>query len=121
MLFYKTLYKHGWLTNKTLLVLDEPESHLHPQWIVEYARLIVFLHKKVGVTFFISSHSPDMVGAIQEIAEKENNLDTLRFYFAKKQKDNYTYKFIDKDTEVNDIFVSFNNSLKKRDKYGGDD
>ena len=29
------LLKNGHIDNRTLLIIDEPESHLHPQWIVE--------------------------------------------------------------------------------------
>lgn len=43
------LIKNGSLSDKTLLIMDEPESHLHPQWTVKYARLIVLLDKEVGI------------------------------------------------------------------------
>ncbi|HDR1335375.1 TPA: AAA family ATPase, partial [Pasteurella multocida] len=39
------LLKLGIINNKTLLIFDEPESNLHPQWIVEYARIIVLINK----------------------------------------------------------------------------
>lgn len=116
----QTLYKNGWLTNKTLLILDEPEAHLHPQWVVEYARLIVLLHKKVGVTFFISSHHPDMISAIQDICDKEGQNDTLRFYLAKKQKD-YRYTFEDQGTSIGKIFDSFNIAISRINEYAGDE
>ncbi len=114
------LYINGWLSNKTLLILDEPETHLHPQWIVEYARLVVWLNKKVGVTFFIASHNPDMVSAIQDISDKQGINDNLKFYLAKKQED-YTYKFNDQGTDEENIFASFNIAINKINKYGGDD
>ena len=116
----QTLYKNGWLTHKTLLILDEPEAHLHPQWIVEYARLIVLLNKEVGVNFCISSHNPDMISAIQDICDKEELNDNLRFYLAEKQ-DNNMYNFEDKGIDEEDIFESFNIAIDKINKYGGDD
>lgn len=39
------LLNNGRLNKNTILIIDEPEAHLHPQWIVEYARLIVLLNK----------------------------------------------------------------------------
>ena len=42
------LLKNGYLDNKTLLIIDEPEAHLHPQWIVEFARIITLLNKELG-------------------------------------------------------------------------
>ncbi len=119
----QTLYKNGWLTSKTLLVLDEPETHLHPQWVVEYARLIVLLHKEVGVRFFISSHHPDMVGAIKDISNKEGVNDMCRFYFAKEseESDNFIYTFkSEKRGKVNNIFRSFNGAIGKINEYGVD-
>jgi len=112
------LLKNGSLTDKTLLIIDEPESHLHPQWIIEYARLIVLLNKHVGIKFFIASHNPDMVSAIRIIAEKEETLDKLNFYLAQKEKPySYIYKHLGK--EIDPIFESFNIALDRMDLYGG--
>ena len=47
----QVLLKNGILDKDALLIVDEPEAHLHPQWIVEYARLIVLLNKYVGIKF----------------------------------------------------------------------
>ena len=43
------LIKNGAINDKTLLIIDEPESNLHPQWIIEYARVIVMLNKHFGI------------------------------------------------------------------------
>lgn len=80
------LLKNGILTDKTLLIIDEPESNLHPQWIIEYARIIVMLNKELGVKFFLASHNPDMVSAIRYISEKEGVLENANFYLAEKKK-----------------------------------
>ena len=69
----------------TLLILDEPESNLHPEWIVEYARAVVLLHKNFGVRFLISTHSTDFVAAIQAISKNEDQESSVRFYLAEKQ------------------------------------
>ena len=113
------LYNNGFLDNKTLLILDEPEAHLHPEWIVQYARLIVMLHKELKVNFLIGSHSPDMVSAIKYISKKELEKDSnsVNFYIAQEQeKYNFNYKLLEKDIET--IFNSFNSSLDKINEYG---
>lgn len=109
------LYKNGYLRNDTLLIVDEPEAHLHPQWIVEYARLILLLHKEIGVKFFIASHSTDMVGALKEIAPVYGVAD-LNFYVA-EEADNlcYNYRYLADDVEP--IFASFNKSYEKLDYF----
>lgn len=112
------LLKNGSLTDKTLLIIDEPESHLHPQWIIEYAHLIVLLNKIVGIKFFIASHNPDMVSAIKHIAEKEKVSDNLNFYIAEKKQDKYTYDYKHLGKEIDPIFESFNIALDRIHQYG---
>lgn len=113
------LLKNGFLQKDTLLIIDEPEVHLHPQWIVEYARMIVMLHKEIGVKFFIASHSTDMVSAIRYIAAKEEVQDSLNFYLAEDSEDApYEYTYRDLKLDIDPIFKSFNKSFDKLDEYG---
>ena len=111
------LLRNGVLSKNTLLIIDEPEAHLHPQWIVEYARIIVLMHKLIGVKFFIASHNPDMVSAIRYIAEKEGILDSVSYYLANKTEGySYTYKSLGVD--IDPIFESFNIALDRINQYG---
>lgn len=112
------LLKNGSLTDKTLLILDEPESNLHPQWIIEYARIIVLLNKELGVKFFIATHNPDMVSAIRYISEKENVLSKVNFYLAEKSKESFKYNFKFLNKEIDPIFESFNIAIERINKYG---
>ena len=63
------LLENGYLDSETLLIIDEPEAHLHPQWIFRFAKALVMLHKQLGVKIMIASHNPDMVAAISAISE----------------------------------------------------
>lgn len=112
------LYKNGFLSNKTLLIIDEPEVHLHPQWVVEYARLIVLLNKHIGVKFLLASHHPDMISAIKYISEKESISNNLHFYLANQHEKSFTYDYQDLGVEIEDIFSSFNIALERIDLYG---
>lgn len=110
------LLKNLFLGGSTLMILDEPETHLHPQWIVEYANLIVLLHKRLNVKFFITSHSTDMVSAIRYISEKEKCMNSISFYLAEQVgTESYSYKYLKDDIEP--IFESFNKSYDKLDEY----
>ena len=112
------LLKNLFLDENTLLIIDEPEAHLHPQWIVEYARLIILLHKKVGVKFFFASHSTDFVSAIRYIAEKEKCLSALSFYVADEvEKKNHSFVFRSLGHDIEPIFESFNKSFERLDYY----
>ena len=116
--YMSQLLKNGWLDKETLLLIDEPEAHLHPQWIVEFARLLVKIHKVLGVKMVIASHNPDMVAAIQSIAVKEEVIEDTIFYLAHKEKDDLSYEFVDKGTDIGDIFTSFNIALSRIEQYG---
>lgn len=116
--YMSQLLRNGWLDKETLLMIDEPEAHLHPQWIVEFARLLVKIHKELGVKVLVASHNPDMVAAIQSIAQKEEVIDKTVFYLAQRGKDEPRYVFSDKGTDISDIFTSFNIALSRIEQYG---
>lgn len=118
--YLQRLLQNGYLTGNTLLLIDEPEAHLHPQWIVEYARLLVLINKKLGVKIMIASHNPDMVAAIRSIAEKEEMLGNTHFYLAEKNMDSSRYVYNDLGQEIGDIFRSFNIALDRIKLYGSD-
>ena len=115
------LLKNGHIDNRTLLIIDEPESHLHPQWIVEYARMIVLLHKHIGVKFFLASHNPDMVSAIRYIAEKEEVLDNVNYYLAEKEEgEMYQSNYTPLGSDISPIFKSFNIAIDRISQYSVD-
>lgn len=117
--YFQRLIENGHLTKDTLLLIDEPEVHLHPQWIVEFARLLVLLNKYIGTKIIIASHNPDMISAIRYISEKEDILGSVNFYLAEQSAKNrfmFCYKNIGKDIEP--IFASFNIALDRIQQYG---
>lgn len=71
------------VNKNTLLIIDEPEVHLHPEWQLEYAKLIVSL-VKVGLFVVLTSHSPYMIEALKFYSDKEiSNL--TKFYVSGKE------------------------------------
>lgn len=112
------LLENGYLDKNTLLIIDEPEAHLHPQWIVEYARILVLLSKELGVRILIASHNPDMVAAIQSIGEKEGLKERITFYQAIQTDTKYQYEYKNLGFEVAEIFKSFNIALSRIKDYG---
>lgn len=111
----------GHLNRNTLLLIDEPEIHLHPQWIVEYARILVLLHKELGIRVVLASHSPDMVAGLQAIADKYGIIENVHFYQAEELDNTLKYTFKDSHKEVSDIFSSFNAAINKLQDYGSND
>ncbi len=114
------LFANGSLNEDSLLIVDEPEVHLHPKWIVEYARVLVLIQKYLHTTILIASHNPDMISAIKYISEKEKVADSLTFYIAKEiDSEGFgKYKFKNLGTDIEEIFSSFNIALDRINQYG---
>ncbi len=116
------LLENGWITRNSILIIDEPEAHLHPQWIVEYARMLVLIHKHLGTKIVVASHNPDMVAAIEAVAATENLLDSTHFYIADRKKEESDiaprYDFRDCGSDIAPIFDSFNIALDRINLYG---
>ncbi|MDG6308830.1 AAA family ATPase [Glaesserella parasuis] len=113
----QALIKNNSINEQTILILDEPEVHLHPQWIVEYARILVIIQKYIGCHILISSYSPDMIQAILYISEKEGLSSKLNFYLAKEIDDSKIFSYKHLGRNIEDIFECFNISLSKIEKY----
>ena len=66
------LLNSGSLTDKTLLIWEEPEVNLHPEWQVKVVKVLKALLdiKKTGV--FITTHSPFVIKAIEALANSDD-------------------------------------------------
>lgn len=116
------LIKNGYLDDKTVLMIDEPEVHLHPQWIVVFARLLILIRKSLGVKIVLASHNPDFVAAIKAIAKKEEILAETNFYLAQSvDDDGFQYAFKPLGSDIEPIFNSFNIALERIQQYGDTD
>lgn len=113
------LIKNGWLTERTLLEIDEPETNLHPSWVVEFAHFLVMIHKYLGTKILITSHHPDMVSAIRYISEKEGLLEHTNFYLAEAVGDSNLYAYKDLKYDIDPVFESFNKSFDMLQQYAG--
>ncbi len=112
------LLENGYLNEHSILLIDEPEAHLHPQWIVEFARILVLLHKEVGTTILLASHNPDMVAALKSISDAEGMEDYISFYQANKGEDSQRYSYQYLGSNIESIFESFNIALDRIKDYG---
>lgn len=77
----KTLLETGALRENGVLILDEPEIHLHPKWQLLFAEIIVLLHKEFGMYTLINTHSPYFIEAI-EVYSKKYGISNCKYYLA---------------------------------------
>ncbi|MEH6917609.1 AAA family ATPase, partial [Priestia megaterium] len=46
------------MEDNSIVLIDEPETHLHPKWIQEFIKYLVELFQDYNSHFFIATHSP---------------------------------------------------------------
>lgn len=81
----KRLLENGSLKEKDVLILDEPEIHLHPEWQLAYAKLIVLLQKEFDLTMIITTHSPYFLDAIDVFSAEYEMADRVNYYLAENE------------------------------------
>lgn len=87
----KMLFERGILQENDVLVLDEPEIHLHPEWQVIYAEMIVIMQKLFDLTIVITTHSPYFLYALQIFSSRHDIMERTNYYFASEGEDRYAY------------------------------
>lgn len=117
----QSLLQKGLLTERTLLIIDEPEAHLHPQWTVEYARIITTLHRELGVKFLLATHSPRLVQSLSLFAsEEEETAKSLLFYMSEPTETTpvrYRFRKLTEEEGIEPIFSCFNTAYDVMNQY----
>jgi len=78
----KTLLLNGHLEENGTIVLDEPEKHLHPEWQLIFAELIVLIQKEFNMHILINTHSPYFLDAIETYSRKHGVAEKCKYYLA---------------------------------------
>lgn len=97
----KTLLENGTLKQKDVLILDEPEIHLHPDWQLRYAEIIILLQKEFELTIIITTHSSHFMEALQYFAELYGQKEKCTYYLSEKSEFGCKIKAVtDGQTEI---------------------
>lgn len=83
----KTLLLNGTIEYNGTIILDEPEIHLHPEWQLLLAELIVLIHQEFGVHILLNTHSPYFLNAIEVYAAKYGVADKCKYYMTRTEED----------------------------------
>lgn len=76
------------LNKDSILIMDEPETHLHPEWQMKLAKLIILLIKELNITIFINSHSPQFIEALEVLSGKYGLVEESIFYLSEESENN---------------------------------
>lgn len=95
LLILERLLALGEIDKHTLLILDEPETHLHPEWQVFLAKFVATLAAEENVKILINTHSPYLLNAIEVFSNKNKIESSLKFYLTENYENssnivNYT-------------------------------
>lgn len=91
------------LNDKCLLIIDEPENHLHPEWQVKYAQMLVELVKS-EISVIVTSHSPYMIQALKYFSEVSDIQDKTAYYFAELDENKKQSNITEVTNDLNVIF-----------------
>jgi AAA15 family ATPase/GTPase len=86
-LIIKRLLETGQIREKGILILDEPEIHLHPDWQLRFAEMLVLLQKEFNLTILLTTHSPYFLEAIEVYGKKHAISDRCNYYLAETKGD----------------------------------
>ncbi len=81
ILTIQKLLDNGYLNSNSLLLIDEPEVNLHPEWQVKFAEILVLLYKELGIRIILNTHSPYFMRAIETKMAEQEIADMGRYYF----------------------------------------
>jgi predicted ATP-dependent endonuclease of OLD family len=97
-LIIKRLLELGKLKDRHVLILDEPEIHLHPEWQLKFAELLILLQKEFSLTILLTTHSPYFVNAIETYSQKREVSDCCKYYLTENKEDCSTTRDVTDDT-----------------------
>lgn len=78
--FLEYVLRHRLINPGDILVMDEPEINMHPDWQLEYAKALVLLEKEMGVRILITTHSPFFIRAVECYTDYYDTMGRLNIY-----------------------------------------
>ena len=94
----KLLLLNNEIEENGTIILDEPEIHLHPEWQLKFAELIVLLQKEFGMHILLTTHSPYFVNAIEVFSEKYGIDEKCKYYVAENVENSSIIKNVTDNT-----------------------
>ncbi|HBA47259.1 MAG TPA: hypothetical protein DDY31_19935, partial [Lachnospiraceae bacterium] len=88
------------LREKSVLILDEPEINLHPEWQAEYARIVVMLQTELNLHVVITTHSPFFLKALENAVGERGMGERCHYYYAQNVDGDAKIEKVDNDLEM---------------------
>lgn len=95
----RRLLQNGTIDENAMIILDEPEIHLHPEWQLKFAELIVLIQKEFNTNILLNTHSPYFLNAIEVYSEKYEIANQCKYYLANEKNGTTTVSDVTNKTE----------------------
>ena len=89
----------GVLKKKDVLILDEPEIHLHSEWQIYYAELIVMLQMQFDLTILLVTHSFQFLESLNFFMKKYGIWDKGNYYMPESTEKGIIMKSFDNNSD----------------------
>ena len=87
-LIIQSLVEHGRLRKNSILLIDEPETNLHPEWHLIFAEVLILMYKYMGVFSVVNSHSPYFIRALEVKMADHGLMKKGTYYLMRKDGTN---------------------------------
>lgn len=107
----KSLIDTGIIVENSTLILDAPETHLHPNLKIALAEIIVLLQKEMKLHILTNIYSPYFLRAIEVFSKKYDIEDTTKYYLTYNDGDNAKIKDVTLNTS--EIYKELSDPLQR--------
>lgn len=112
----KSLIDTGIIVKNSTLILDAPETHLHPNLKIALAEIVVLLQKEMKLHILTNIYSPYFLRAIEVFSKKYGIDDTTKYYLAYNDGDNAKVK--DVTLNISEIYKELSDPLQRLENEG---
>ena len=98
--------RNGYMESGSVLVIDEPESNLHPEWQIVFARFLVSLCARFEIRILLNTHSPFFLKAIRTYSDLFEIGEKCAYYNMEKQNNDKLHTAMQKDEKsIEEVFA----------------
>lgn len=102
-LIIKALVENGKLRKNGILLIDEPETNLHPEWQLKFAEILVMMYKHMGVRSIVNSHSPYFIRAL-EVKMADHGIKEMGHYYVMEEAEHNLFQVRDVTEDTDKIY-----------------
>ena len=105
------LLEGDYINENKMLIWDEPENHLHPEWQIKFANLLVNLSNN-GIPILVTTHSPYFLQALRYYSSMYGIEKFVNYYSPSEKCQEYSI-FENVTGNLNKVFSRLANPLNE--------